>query len=105
MVLVHFQIVHCVQQGVQELVGRNKIVKVLQGSNTCDPGVMRVKCNEVVDAQLKQLVEHVGSIQRFPPAAVMLASLIQERHNDRDTSGFALDHGDHSLQVLEMVIR
>ena len=66
---------------------------------------MSVKGNNIFHTHAYKFLKSQSAIQRFSGTSLVLPAFIEERHNDIDSSSFASDSGDHSFQILEMIIR
>ena len=104
-VLVDDQVVHGVHQRLHKLVRGCEVAEVHEGVDILDPGVVGVEGDEVLDAQITELLVHDRGVKRLAPASLVLAALIQERHDDIDAPRLAVDGSDHSLEILEMIVR
>ena len=89
---------------MQELIRRGVIGKVTDRDHALDPGVMGVKCNEIVNAQIEELLEHQGGVHGFTSALMVLTAFIQEGHDHGDPFGSASDGGNHPFQIHEVII-
>ncbi len=52
-----------------------------------------------------QFLQSQGTVQGFPFAALVLASLIEKRHDHIDTVRFSVGCGNDTLQILIVVVR
>ncbi len=105
MLLVQNDIGEIVYDRLEKRIGRNKIVKIRKGRYVLDSRIVRIKGDEILDAEIHQLPEHVGSVQRFPSRALVLSSLVQKRHDNGNSGGLAVDGGDDALEILKVIIR
>ena len=105
MILVNDQVVHGVHERLQELVRRGETAEIDEGIDILDPGIMRIECDEILDAQITELLVHDGGVEGLAPGPVVLTTLIEEGHDDVDAVRLAVDRRDDSLEILEMVVR
>jgi hypothetical protein len=63
-----------------------------------------VKSDEILDPEVAELLVHDGGVQGLTAASLVLASLVKEGHDNIDPVGLAVDGGDHSLEILEMIV-
>ena len=92
------------EHGFQHLIGRHQVVKAHQGHSVLHTGVVGVKGDHVVHAHGLQLLQREGAVQRFPVAAAVLPSAVEQGHHHGDAVGLAHGGLDKPLQVLVMVV-
>lgn len=92
------------EHGFQHLIGRHQVVKAHQGHSVLHTGVVGVKGDHVVHAHGLQLLQREGAVQRFPVAAAVLPSAVEQGHHHGDAVGLAHGGLDQPLQVLVMVV-
>ena len=92
-------------QRLQELIGRHEGVKALKGDRVLYPGIMSIKGDDIGNTHSGQLLQGESAVQRFPFGTLVLTSLIKERHDHVDTTGFSVGSGNDTLQILIMVVR
>ena len=105
MIGIQCEILYVAKQSFDELVSGPHRLETVQRDGVLDPGVMCVKGDNIVDTHVDEFLQGDGAVQRFSGSALMLSALIQERHDDSDSSGFTADRGDDPLEVLVVVIR
>ena len=66
---------------------------------------MGVKRNDVLDADVAQLLQRKGAVQALTADAAMLTAAVQAGHDDADAVGTAGNGLDQTHQVLEVVVR
>ena len=66
---------------------------------------MSVESDDVVNTHIHKLLQGQGTVERFTAGTLVLAALIQERHNNSDSLCFSTYGSNNTFQVLEMVIR
>ena len=104
-VLVNDQIVHRVHQRLHELIRGCEVAEIHEGIDVLDSGVVGVKCDKVLDTQIAELFVHDRGVERLTAASLVLASLIQERHDDVNAARLAVDGRNDSFEILEMIVR
>ena len=92
-------------QRFQELVGRHEGVEALKRDGVLDSGVVSVEGDDVGNAHPGQFLQSQGTVERFPFAALVLASLIEKGHDHIDTARFSVCCGNDTLQILIVVVR
>src|SRR5699024_3404419 len=63
------------------------------------------KGNDIVHTHFYKLLKSQRTVQRLTAAALVLAALVEERHDDIDTARLPSDRGDDTLQILKVVVR
>ena len=92
------------QQALEDLIGRHRVVEAEQGHGVLDAGVVCVKGDDVLYAHGLQLLQGHSAVQALADDAAMLAAAVQAGHDDRHAVCLA-GHGlDEALQVCEMVV-
>ena len=66
---------------------------------------MGIESRDVGDAHMYQLLKRHGTVQGLSVGALMLAALVEERHDDIDPVRGGSAGADDSLKILVMVIR
>ena len=64
-----------------------------------------IKGDDIVNAHIAQFLKRQCTVERFSGGTLMLAALIEERHNDSDSSGLSSAGCDDTLQILIMIVR
>ncbi len=103
-IAVDLQIRHVAEESLHELVDGLYVVEAAQGNGVHDAGIMGVEGDDVVHAHADQFLQGDGAVQRLAHGALVLTALIEIRHDDGDAPGLAADGGDHTLEVLIMVV-
>ena len=104
MIPVGLQVGIAAEQSLQRLVGGNNVVKAHDRHGVLHAGVVRVKGDDVGNAQLAQLLKGHGTVQGFAVIAPVLAAAVQQGHDDVDAVCFAARRLDDPLQILKMVV-
>ena len=65
---------------------------------------MGIKGDDIFHAHIHKLLESHGAVQGLTPGSLVLAALIEERHDDIQTAGLAVGSSNDSLEILEMVV-
>ena len=78
------------KKGFHELVRRIEVVEAVQRNRILDSRVVCIEGKDVGDAHVNQFLKRQGAVQGFTLRALVLAALIQERHDDIDTVGLAV---------------
>ena len=60
---IHDQIRYGAHQGLQELIGRCEIAEIHEGIYILDPGIVGVKGDKILDAQIAELFVHDRAVQ------------------------------------------
>ena len=105
MLVVDLQIVGAAENVLDELVGRGDRLEAVHRDRVLYAGVMRVKCNDVRDAELCELLQRVRAVHRLAAILLDLPSLVEVGHDDVDAAGLLAGSCDHALQVSKMVVR
>ena len=105
MIVVHLQIRLCAQQRLHKLIGRLEIVEAVQRSSVLYPGIVRVKGDNVLDTHILKLLKGESAVQGFPAGAAVLPAFVKEGHDHVDAVGLSGGGGNHTLQVLIMIVR
>ena len=92
------------QQALEHLVGGHDVVEAHGGDGVHDAGVMGIKGDDVLNADIAQLLQRKSAVQALAADAAMLAAAVQAGHNDADAVGAACNGLDQTHQVLEMVV-
>ena len=66
---------------------------------------MCIEGDDVGNAHLNQLIQCHGTVKGFSLGTLVLPALIEKRHDHVDAVCFTGTCGDHTLQILEMIIR
>ena len=66
---------------------------------------MGVKGDDVLDADVAQLLQRKSTVQAFAADTAMLAAAVQAGHDNADAVGAACNSLDQAHQVLEVVVR
>ena len=103
-VAVDFQIRFCLKKPFDKLVSRLDCFKSMKRNGILHPGIMSVKCDDIIHAHMDQLLEGQGTVQGFPPCSFVLAAFIQEWHEHIDSSGLSSHSGDDPFQILKMIV-
>ena len=48
---------------------------------------MRIEGDDGFDAEVREFLQSYGAVQRLTGGALVLAALVEERHDDRDAAG------------------
>ena len=67
-------------------------------------GVVSIKSDDVVYTHAYQLLQCQCTVQRLTGSSLVLTTLVQERHDDRNTTGLTTDCCDDTLQILIVII-
>ena len=105
MVAVNLQVRVLAKQTFDELICRTNCFKSMERDCVLYTWVMCVKSDDVVYTHANQFLERECTVEGFSGTSLVLSALVQEWHNYVDTAGFSTDGSNHSLQVLEMIIR
>ena len=65
---------------------------------------MRVKSENVVDTHAHELLKRDRAVEGLPGGALLLAALIEIRHDHSDPAGLSADGSDDPLEVLEVIV-
>ncbi len=66
---------------------------------------MRIENNQIGHAEAIQLLQHGRAIEGFARVTMILATFIEEGHDDIDSSCLAADGHDDAEEIPEMIIR
>ena len=66
---------------------------------------MSVKSDYIFYSHAYKFLKRQSAVQRLSGASFVLPAFIEERHNDINSPPLASDSSNHSLQILEMIIR
>ena len=80
----------CPKKGFHELVRRIEVVETVQRNRILDSRVMGIEGKNIGDAHVDQFLKRQGAVQGFALRTLVLAALIQERHDDIDTVSLAV---------------
>ena len=105
MILIDDQIILHIQKGTDELIGRGEVIKAMQRRRILHSGIVGIEGDEIIHAHISQFCEHIGTVQRFPAGSSVLASFIQEGHDDIDALCLSGGCRNHPFQILIVVIR
>ena len=105
MIAVDLQIRLDLQQRPDKLQAALHILKSVQRNRILDPGIMCIKCQDVVHTHGNQFLQSKGTVHGFSAGASVLSALIQKRHNNRNTSCLASHCRNYPFQIGKMVIR
>ena len=105
MILIDDQIIFHIQKGTDELIGRSEVIKSVQRSRILHSGIVGIEGDEIIHTHISQFCEHIGTVQRFPAGSSVLASFIQEGHDDIDALCLSGGCRNHPFQILIVVIR
>ena len=104
MILVEHNIGHTAHHSLEHLVAGGHVVKAGKGNGVGNAGVMCVEGQDIGHAHVDQLLQHDCAVQRLARGTLVLAPLVQHRHDDRDAACFAADGGDDALEICIVVI-
>jgi len=65
---------------------------------------MCIEGDDVIDPHVYQLLKSDGTVEGFAGSSLVLAALIEERHDNRDPAGLTAYRSDDPLKILEMII-
>ena len=105
MVLVDDQVRIVLEEGGHKLVGRHEIIESVKRDRVLDSRIVGVERDDVGDAHFRQLLKSHGAVQGLPLAALVLASLVQKRHDHADPVGSGSARADDALHILIMIVR
>ena len=105
MVTVDLKIFISTKQSLDKLISRGNCLKSAQRNRILYTRVMSIKCNNIVNTHPHKLLKCKGTVQRLTGSSLMLAALIEERHDYVDTASFSSDCSNDTLQVLIMIVR
>ena len=66
--------------------------------------IVSIESDDVVYTHAYQLLQCQRTVQRLTGRSLVLTALVQERHDDRDTTGLTTDCCDDTLQILIVII-
>ena len=105
MLTVNLQIFNGSQKSFYKLISRTYRLESAERDCILYTRIVRIECNDIVYAHAYQLLQCQCTVQRLSSASLMLTALVQEWHNDINTSCLTTNGSNNSLQVLIMVIR
>lgn len=92
-------------KSLDELVDRLDRLKAVQRDRILHPRVVCVKGDNIFHTHFYELLQGECTVQRLTAIALMLAALVEERHDDVDPARFSADGCDDALQILKMIVR
>ena len=84
---IHLNVGNVAQKRFDELVGRLHILKGFDRNGILNAGVVRIEGDDGFDAEVREFLQSYGAVQRLTGGALVLAALVEERHDDRDAAG------------------
>ena len=103
--VIDLQVVCAAEDILDELIGRGDRLEAVHRDRVLYTGIVRIKCNDIRDAELRELLKRVRAVHRLAAVLLDLASLVEIGHDDIDAAGLLAGSGDHALKVCKMVIR
>lgn len=88
-ILVGREVREILEELFQHLICRHQVVKAHDRHGVLHARVVRVKGEQIRNAHLLQLLQHVCAVERLAVAAAVLAAAVQQRHDDVHAVRFA----------------
>ena len=104
-VLVDLDILLIAKNVLDELICRAHRFKAGERDSVLNTRIVRVKCDNVLNAEGLEFLQDVGTVERFASASDLLPSFVKIRHDDVDPVGFSARGCDDALEILKMIVR
>ena len=91
-------------ESFKHLISGSHVVKSGQRDRIGHAGVVRVERDDISNAHIDEFLQGERAVERLTPRTLVLATLVEHRHNDRDPVCFALDRPDDPFEILIVVV-
>ena len=93
------------KKSLNELIRRLHGLKAVKRCGILDTCIMSIKRNDILYPHTDQLVKCAGAVKGLSAYTLALTAFIKIRHDHIHSSRLAADGADHTLQILEMIVR
>ena len=105
MVIVDLDVIYAVQDAFYELVSRLNGIESVKRDRILYTRIMCIEGDDVVNTHADQLLKCQCAVHGLTCSTSVLTALIQERHDNSDSSCFTICCSDHTFQILIVIIR
>ena len=104
MVLVDLQVRRVAQNVFDKLIGGLYGFEAVQRDRVLHSRIVSVESDDILHSHIRQLLKRQSAVEGLAVGTLVLAALIEKRHNHIDAARFSAHSGDDALQILIVVV-
>ena len=104
MFLIKGDIGNCLNESLNHLICRTVVIKADKGDSVLNAIVVCIKGDKILNAVELELTKHHCAVERLTVGSLVLSSLIEHRHNNRNSARLTLNSTNNTLKISEMLI-